>query len=500
MPANFTCDTDAGKHSITDAVEHSISKWRRMITETKSASSDPTSTSDTMPDSSPDMASDDTECDTVSNSLTIDANANEVSYKLVSEIIINLTNSKHRPTRENIIEQFDIKGIAENIASELIISAIERELIYEYRYSKQICYRVKNNSLDDETNDIIIRDPIEHVSIQTESIDQTHMDSNEFVPLSEFNDFKAKLFAEIESLKLLPTINNTSFQQPFVHNDPPFLNEYIRSLLDRISFLENTLQSVLATQHENFNLLVKNASHDVSSKKLPLQSNLTPSQPIDRPDLQTVPSTSTAIASDQSNNDPATTVISKKSPSKPTNIANPPAAKKGKTKRKIVEIIGDSMLLGIKEKEMRQKHHVRVRPYSGAKTFDMINLAAITARRKPDACIMHVGSNDFNDESEIIDSVANMEEAFRYLQKESPATKISYSMTFLRHDKGNTKKVNQNIKELNEHMKVLCRRYGVDMITNYNITRTLLGKQGWHPNQDGKDVLTDNWLDYIYKL
>ena len=298
---------------------------------------------------------------------------------------------------------------------------------------------------------------------------------------------------------------NTSFLQPSTNNDPNYLNVYIKSLLDRISFLEETLKSVIAKQHNNFDNLVTNLSPSFS----PPQPNSVHSQPNILEDQPSHKIPSTSLNSQQKSKSPMAvasnskhiTANNAKSPASKNAAAKPSSSGTSTlrhAKNKTVEIIGDSMLLGINEKEMQDKHHVRVKPYSGAKTFDMTNLAAISAWRKPDACVMHVGSNDFNDDKESFNSIANMEEAFKLMQKESPGTKLCYSMTFLRHDKG--KKINHDIRDFNERMKVLCRRYEVEVIDNYSIKSHHLGKKGWHPNQDGKDILTQNWLDFINKL
>jgi len=138
-----------------------------------------------------------------------------------------------------------------------------------------------------------------------------------------------------------------------------------------------------------------------------------------------------------------------------------------------------------------------VRPHSSAKSYNMVDLIKVTARRKPDAVVIHVGSNDFNNPNEKVKTQENMEEVFRHISKESPKTKIAYSLTFNRHDKKNPAETNRKIKQMNEEMKVLCRRYGVKIIDNSNISRKMLGYKGWHPSNQGRDLLVDNWYTFI---
>ena len=509
---------------INNTIDKSIQKWRGLkaaLSTTSTAMMDENMDSPSEnPDATPSTSS---PSDTTNQNLdpsqempnsTTDADADtteNVSYKLVIDAITELRNTRQRPTSDNIIEQFKEKGLSENIASELITFALDHEHIQEYRYSNQTCYKILNSALDDDANIVIIRDPIENASSQTETCEISTNETviHDYVTLSEFNDLKDKLSADIESIRSMKSLNS-SIPQNLASNEPPYLNAYIKSLLDRISFLEETLQSVIAKQHENFNILATNMSPNIP----PFHPNAVQSQPINVADQPPNHTSSTTLNNQQKIKSfiPAASANTNSS-SKQIKASNAKASSSKNditkssstgsstarfTNNKTVEIIGDSMLLGINEKEMRDKHHVRVRPYSGAKTFDMSNLAAISARRKPDACIMHVGSNDFNDASDAIDSISNMEEAFKLMQKESPETKLCFSMTFLRHDKG--KKVNHDIRDFNERMKVLCRRYQVELIDNYNIKRHHLGKKGWHPNQDGKDFLTENWLDFVNKL
>ena len=169
---------------------------------------------------------------------------------------------------------------------------------------------------------------------------------------------------------------------------------------------------------------------------------------------------------------------------------------------KTIKIIGDSMLLGIDEKKVRDNNLIRIRPHSGAKSYDMVDLVKVSVRRKPDAIVIHVGSNDFNNPKEKINTVEHMEEVFRHVIKESPKTQLAYSLTFNRYDKKkNSAETNRRIKQTNEQMKVLCRRYGAKIVDNSNMARSLLDyNKGWHPTNEGKDQFVDNWYTFIDTL
>ena len=280
-------------------------------------------------------------------------------------------------------------------------------------------------------------------------------------------------------------------------NSSPYLHAYINSLVDKIQFLEKTLTNVLESQCQNFKDITSTISKIVTAKQsTPMHISEAPSLSIkqQQPEKVEEKKPTTAIS---------TTNVPQLTPKKDT----PTNSKIQKTPAKhikAIEIVGDSMLLGIDEKQMRNKNIVRIRPHSGAKSYDMVDLIKVTARRKPDAVIVHCGSNDFNNLNDKIDTVKHMEEVFSHLSKEAPDTKVAYSLTFNRYDKLK-KTVREDtlhrINSTNERMKVLCNRYGVAIIDNSNITRSLLDKaKGWHPNGDGKHALVDNWQRFISSI
>ena len=132
----------------------------------------------------------------------------------------------------------------------------------------------------------------------------------------------------------------------------------------------------------------------------------------------------------------------------------------------------------------------------------MHDLAKVSARRKPYSIIIHCGSNDFNNMNETTKTIEHMEEVFTHIIKETPKTQIAYSLTFKRYDKlSKNSEVHRRIKDTNEQMKVLCRRYGVKVISNDNMGRSLLDYyKGWHPNANGKDLLKKNWGTFIHTV
>ena len=170
--------------------------------------------------------------------------------------------------------------------------------------------------------------------------------------------------------------------------------------------------------------------------------------------------------------------------------------------KKRVEIIGDSMLNNIEEtaegEKMPKSLNTRIYPHSGLKSIDMVDLVKVTARRQPDAVIIHVGSNDFNDPAEKIDAVGNLEATFKHLRKVSPKTEIAFSTILHRYDQ--QRNLEAPINQLNGKIAELCKQYNVDIVSNDSIDATSLGQKLWHPNFRGKKKLASHWLDDIHHI
>ena len=67
---------------------------------------------------------------------------------------------------------------------------------------------------------------------------------------------------------------------------------------------------------------------------------------------------------------------------------------KEKPNRKTIFLTGDSLLSGISENGLQSKHNVKSRPHSGASSEDMVDFIKPYLRKKPDAIILHCGTND----------------------------------------------------------------------------------------------------------
>ena len=113
----------------------------------------------------------------------------------------------------------------------------------------------------------------------------------------------------------------------------------------------------------------------------------------------------------------------------------------------------------------------------------------LTVRRKPDAIIIHVGTNDIGND---IDTITNIQNIVAHIKKKSSHTKIIISSLLIRHSK---RKIEEKIKILNNELKTFCEENLVDFLGHENIEVTCLGKGKVHPNKKGNAYL----VEYINK-
>ena len=77
-----------------------------------------------------------------------------------------------------------------------------------------------------------------------------------------------------------------------------------------------------------------------------------------------------------------------------SNTVNEVTANHEQSSKRVI-IVGDSILNGINEKGLsRNDDIVKVRPYPGATSEDLIDHIKLVTRRKPDIVVLHIGTND----------------------------------------------------------------------------------------------------------
>lgn len=156
---------------------------------------------------------------------------------------------------------------------------------------------------------------------------------------------------------------------------------------------------------------------------------------------------------------------------------------------KKVFVIGDSMLNGIKEKDLEtEKTNVKVRYFSGAKVVDIVPKVKELLEENPNAFILHAGTNDAvsKPSNVIIDELLSLK---NLIENKLPKCKVYISTLTPRTDDG---KASLTINNFNKHLNDLK----LNIMDNKNISVRDLGKKGLHLSRYGKKKFTKN-ISYI---
>ena len=133
-------------------------------------------------------------------------------------------------------------------------------------------------------------------------------------------------------------------------------------------------------------------------------------------------------------------------------------------------VMGDSMLEHIDETRMSRKFKVKVRPFSGAKTEDMLDYLVPLPEKMSDYVILHVGTNNAID-YEVSDIVKKIIQVKKFIKLRVPNSKVIISKPIKRHNNDNASGV---IDEVISQFEKLT----IDMIGNEKIEKKQLEKRG----------------------
>ena len=159
--------------------------------------------------------------------------------------------------------------------------------------------------------------------------------------------------------------------------------------------------------------------------------------------------------------------------------------------RKLITVIGDSILNGLDENLMKRHHNVQVRAHSGANTHDIKDHIKPIMRHAPDCVIIHAGTNDLTRETETIN---NLRSIVRDAKEKAPTTEIVISSLTPRYDKAN---INQKVVQLNKEICCLAKDINIKVITHPNLDKSSLSKKLLHLNRRGDVILAKDFLRFI---
>ena len=254
----------------------------------------------------------------------------------------------------------------------------------------------------------------------------------------------------------------------------------IKSLENRIASLERSLQQkqeIIDRQlFEKQNIIEKlliNNNIQAQAQLKPLLNNEEQSIQKKQSDAQTTSKDKKEPERKEENNEKAKAkkpTNKEGTQTKPTNkegaqtIANDTRQDpKEKPNRKTIFLTGDSLLNGISENGLQNKHNVKSRPHSGASSEDMVDFIKPYLRKKPDAIILHCGTNDL---TKGVDTIKGLEEIVQTAKTQSEGTELIISGLMTRRDKPG---MIREVADLNSRIKDFCRNQQIKFIDNSNL-------------------------------
>ena len=171
--------------------------------------------------------------------------------------------------------------------------------------------------------------------------------------------------------------------------------------------------------------------------------------------------------------------------------------KKHRGNKRIVTIMGDSMVKDVKQWSLQKStpnSKVYSKTFPGACTTDMKDYVKPSMKHEPHLAIIHTGTNDlrFNKSpSEIATEIMQLG-----ISLKSPENEIVISSIIKRGDK-----LNDKASEVNNILYKRCSEEGILFLDNSNILMEHIQRGGhWggiHLNERGTEVLKQNFIDFI---
>ena len=385
--------------------------------------------------------------------------------------------------------------------------ATERNLIRPIQVDKKILYREN----DEKSKKVCIRDNVNTAATQT---DNKHMQNTIETLTSEFIDFKRHVCGELEAIKRKQNTGNIEADAAVGIN---YEKALIKSLENRIVSLERLVQQkqeiidrqlsekqkIIEKLLINNNIQaqaqlrpIKNNEEQLTQKKQSdaVQNNQEQSKQKKQSDAKTTNKDKREPEREEENKERPKAKNPANKEDAPTVVNETTQASREKPSKKSILLTGDSLLNGISENGLRSKHNVKCRPHSGASSQDMIDFIKPYLRKKPDAIILHCGTNDL---TKGVNTIESLEKIVQTAKTESEWTELVISGLVTRRDKpGMIKKV----ADLNSRVKDFCRNQQIKFLDNSNLNDACLAAKKLHLNKRGNSYLANNFLKVISEL
>ena len=151
-------------------------------------------------------------------------------------------------------------------------------------------------------------------------------------------------------------------------------------------------------------------------------------------------------------------------------------------------MVGDSITKFVRREELSSKqNNVKVLTHPGSTTADMVDYIKPVARRKPDALVIHTGTNDMTNDVNTLKYVRKLVKVIREIDVDKEI-KIGFSSVICRTDKN----LEQERMEINTKLKKYCEGKGFIFVENNNINESGLNNSKLHLNKKGTMIFSQN--------
>ena len=133
--------------------------------------------------------------------------------------------------------------------------------------------------------------------------------------------------------------------------------------------------------------------------------------------------------------------------------------------------MGDSLLNGIKERDLSKDFNVKVSNIPGGTCETVLDKTEELVICKPSSLIVHAGTNDLKKGKNVLN---NVKKIVKEVKRISPNTKITFSSITIRKNK---KCIDKNIVETNARLKNYCSQKKLDYIENTKHQRRTLRRK-----------------------
>ena len=166
-------------------------------------------------------------------------------------------------------------------------------------------------------------------------------------------------------------------------------------------------------------------------------------------------------------------------------------------RKPVITVVGDSIIRGIRKQEINRNVHQYnsfVKTFPGGTTEDMESYIIPTLKRNPDVLIIHCGTNDLRkeDPEKIAKKITRVA-----LQAKKTVNKVAVSSILAR---GDSDLLERKRVQVNRTLKKSLADNEIDFIEHEvfnNYWRFLLYDDGIHLNDDGTNVLGNDFVNYI---